>query len=109
MDRFHRRRLAGLATREVGQENSIPSHCVNLSMTTSATFRLSSDELDANFLDKVKSLFAHREVEIIVREPAMDETEYLLGNPHTRERLLDSIANIREGKNLVELDRSTFQ
>ena len=78
-------------------------------MTTSATFRLSSDELDASFLEKVKNLFAHREVEIIVREPEMDETEYLLGNPQTRERLLDSVANIREEKNLIELDRSAFQ
>ncbi len=78
-------------------------------MTTSATFRLSSDELDASFLDKVKSLFAHREVEIIVREPELDETEYLLSNSQTRERLLESVANIREGKNLIELDRRAFQ
>ncbi|MFI5201216.1 MAG: hypothetical protein ACHQNE_02370 [Candidatus Kapaibacterium sp.] len=78
-------------------------------MTTSATFRVSSDELDASFLEKVKSLFAHREVEIIIREPAMDETEYLLSDPRTRERLLESIANIRMGTNLIELDRGSFQ
>ncbi len=77
-------------------------------MTTTATFRLLSDELDPSFLEKIKSLFAHREVEIIVREPEMDETEYLLANPNTRERLLESVANIREGKNLIELNRSAF-
>ncbi|HET6402464.1 MAG TPA: hypothetical protein VFH95_13860 [Candidatus Kapabacteria bacterium] len=77
-------------------------------MTTTATFRLSSDELDPSFVEKIKSLFAHREVEIIVREPETDETEYLLGNPKTRERLLESTANIREGKNLVEVDRTAF-
>ena len=78
-------------------------------MMTTATFRLSSDELDASFLEKVKSLFAHRELEIIVREPEIDETEYLLSNPQTRQRLLESVANIRDGKNLVELDRRAFQ
>ena len=78
-------------------------------MMTTATFRLSSDELDAGFLDKVKSLFSHREVEITVRESEIDETDYLLSNPGTRERLLESVANIREGKNLVELDRKSFQ
>jgi hypothetical protein len=78
-------------------------------MTTTATFRLSSDELDDTFLEKLKSLFAHRELEIIVREPEIDETEYLLSNPQTRERLLESVANIRDGKNLVELDRRAFQ
>jgi hypothetical protein len=78
-------------------------------MTTSATFRVSSDELDTSFIEKIKSLFAHRDVEIIVREPEWDETEYLLGNPNTRERLLESVENIRQGKNLVEANSRSFQ
>jgi hypothetical protein len=77
-------------------------------MTTSATFRLSSDELDPSFIEKIKSLFAHREVEIIVRDPELDETDYLLSDPQTRERLLESVTNIREGKNLVEVNPKTF-
>lgn len=77
-------------------------------MNTTATFRLSSDDLDAAFLEKVKSLFAHREVEIIVRDPDADETDYLLNDPQTRERLLESVANIREGKNLIDVDPKSF-
>jgi len=32
------------------------------------SFRLSADSLDQRFLDKLKSLFAHKEIEIFVRE-----------------------------------------
>ena len=32
------------------------------------TFHLQADALDQSFLDKLKSLFAHKEIDIVVRE-----------------------------------------
>ena len=34
------------------------------------TFHLQADALDEGFLDKLKSLFAHKEIDIVVRESA---------------------------------------
>lgn len=78
-------------------------------MTTTTIFRLQSDELDATFIEKVKALFGHREVEIIVREPELDETDYLSSSEANRLQLNQAVADIREGKNLVRVDPNIFQ
>jgi antitoxin YefM len=74
-------------------------------MTT--IYRLNADELDERFLDSVKGAFAHRQIEIAIHES--DETARLLGSPANRRRLLEAVADIEAGKNLVTPDQSDFQ
>ena len=51
------------------------------------TFHLQADALDQSFLDKLKALFAHKEIDIVVRESASsgsvrtDGISRLLMNP----------------------------
>ena len=75
-------------------------------MTT--TFNLSADELDQSFLDKLRSLFAHKQVEIVVYESEMDTTDYLFSNPVNRAYLERAMANVDDGKNLIELPESSL-
>ena len=72
-----------------------------------ATFRLNADDLDLSMIEKIKNMFAHHPIEIAVLE--RDETEYLLSNPQTRERLLGAIEDLTNGTNFVELDPKLFQ
>ena len=74
-------------------------------MTT--TFHVNSDELDAAFIERVKAAFPHRQIAIAVTET--DETDYLLSDPARRERLLRSIRNVEEGRDIVVPDQSIFQ
>ena len=52
------------------------------------------------FIEALQALFKDREVEITVTE--VDETEYLLRSKPNRERLLQAIKSIDNGKDLVE-------
>ncbi len=74
-------------------------------MTT--TFRLNADELDATFIERVKAAFPHQQIAIAVTES--DETDYLLSDPERRERLLRSISNVEQGRNIVVPDQTIFQ
>ncbi len=74
-------------------------------MTTS--FQLNADELDAAFVERVKMVFAHKLIEIVVTEA--DETASLLADPGRRERLLGAAADVEAGRNLVVPDQSVFQ
>ena len=74
-------------------------------MTTS--FQLNADELDAAFVERVKTVFAHKLIEIVVTEA--DETAALLADPARRERLLGAVADVEAGRNLVVPDQSVFQ
>ena len=70
-------------------------------MTT--TFNLSADELDESFLEKLRSLFAHKQVEIVVYESEMDATSYLFSNEPNRAYLERAMADVDDGKHLIEL------
>ena len=68
----------------------------------SEIYRLKASELDANFLEKIKSQFGDREIEIFVSE-FEDETEYLLKSDENKSRLLRAIENVDKNQNLVEV------
>ena len=64
-----------------------------------ATFLLNADELDEQFLTGLKQTFAHRQIEISVRES--DETAYLLRSPANRHHLQEALADVEAGRNIV--------
>ena len=70
-------------------------------------YRINADELDARFLESLKTAFQHKEIEIAVSET--DETEYLLRSPANRERLLKAMADMDAGRNLVTPAQQSFQ
>jgi len=67
------------------------------------TYTLSTDELDAGFLRRLKAAFPQRMVTIAVKDKAVEEdtTAYLLKSPANRKRLLKAVADAKAGKNLV--------
>lgn len=70
-------------------------------------YRLNADELDNKFLESLKSAFGHKQIEIAVSEA--DETDYLLRAPVNRERLLQALADVEAGRNLVTPDQTPFR
>jgi antitoxin YefM len=72
-----------------------------------AIFRTSADELDAQFLESLKTAFKGKQIEIVVSEA--DETDYLLRSPANRERLLKAIGDINEGRDIVVPDQAQFR
>jgi antitoxin YefM len=77
-----------------------------------ALYRIHVDELDDSFLETLKKMFKHREIEISVCEAAPseeDETAYLLRSPANRERLLKAIENVSERRDLATIDVSELR
>ena len=73
----------------------------------STTFRLNADELEPSFVEKIKILFAHKDIAVTIYEE--DENDYLSSTRANREHLDRAIADIREGKNVVNVDPSIFE
>ena len=67
-----------------------------------AIYRLNARELNEQFLEGLKLTFGEQDIEIIVSQ--FDETDYLLRSPANQERLLTAIENVKQGKNLVEIN-----
>lgn len=68
----------------------------------STVYRLKASELNHHFSEQIKAKFADKEIEIIVSE--FDETEYLLKSESNKNRLLTAIENVKQRKNLVEVN-----
>ena len=66
-----------------------------------ATYSISRDELNADFIEAIKRTFKTEKVLIQIDE-VMDETEYLLSNPANKAKLLESLENDRNG-NMIEM------
>ena len=62
-----------------------------------ATYRLSVNELNEDFITTIKKIYKDKEIEIIIQE-AEDETEYLMRSPANREHLLRAIEEDKQGK-----------
>jgi antitoxin YefM len=80
-----------------------------------STYRLHTDELDSQFLEAIKLLFANKIIEIKISDVAvekngythvdeMDETDYLLSSPANRKHLLEAIEHVNRGENLIEVN-----
>ncbi|MBI3599139.1 MAG: hypothetical protein HY097_00645 [Nitrospinae bacterium] len=67
-----------------------------------STYRLKANELDSKFIENLKTLFEDKEIEIAVYE--VDETEYLLKSDANKRRLLEAIENVKNEKNLIEVE-----
>lgn len=72
-----------------------------------ATYRLKASELDDRFLSGLKATFQDQEIEIIVC--TVDETDYLLKSPANKDRLLQSIENVKSQTNLVEVSLAELE
>ena len=70
-------------------------------------YRLNADELDASFLESLKTAFPHKEIEIAVAEA--DETAYLLRSPANRDKLLAAVADVEAGCNVVVPEQAAFR
>ncbi|MBR2362966.1 MAG: hypothetical protein IKA80_10045 [Spirochaetaceae bacterium] len=70
-----------------------------------SSFTLRTEELNANFIETIKNLFADREIEIIVQDVQTD-TDYLLKSPENRKHLLQSIANLENSQKIHVLSES---
>lgn len=70
-------------------------------------YKLNADDLNEDFLEGLKTSFKHKDIEIVVYE--RDETAYLLRSRANRERLLQSISDIEQNRNVVVPDQEQFQ
>lgn len=66
-----------------------------------ATYSISREELNADFIEAIKRTFKTEKVFIQIDE-VMDETEYLLSNPANKAMLLESMENDRNS-NMIEM------
>ena len=74
-------------------------------MTT--VFHTTAEELDETFLASVKAALKGLPIEIAVSEA--DETAYLLRHPANRDRLLQAVADVEAGRNVIMPDQSQFR
>ena len=72
-----------------------------------ATFILEPNEINASLIEKLKVMFGDKKIELSVQEA--DDSVYLSSSAANKERLEQAIANIQNGKNLVEADAKLFQ
>ncbi len=61
-----------------------------------------ADEINQSLIDFIKKSFKGKKIAVHIYEDEQDETEFLLSNPETKKRLLESINNVNEAKNLKE-------
>jgi len=67
------------------------------------TYHLQEEELNEEFLQSIKQLFRNKKIAITIEEE-MDETEYLLGNPANKEKLLQAMADYGNGTSFIMVD-----
>jgi antitoxin YefM len=70
-------------------------------------YQLNADDLNEDFLESLKSTFKHKDIEIVVYE--RDETAYLISSPANRSRLLEAVADVEHGRNIVVPHQEQFQ
>ena len=72
-----------------------------------ATYQLSLEDLKPGFLRQLKRKHQSGQVTLTVLEEEQDETEFLLRNPKNKERLMEAINNVEQGK-VVEVDIDAY-
>ena len=65
--------------------------------------RTSADEINNSLIDFIKSSFKGKKIAVhIYEEDDIDETTFLLSDPETKKRLLESVGNVKKSVNLKE-------
>ncbi len=67
-----------------------------------ATFKLSINELDSIFLDKIKTVFPQSAMVEIKISNEYDETDYLLSTPANSEALRHSIEQLKNNELIMK-------
>jgi hypothetical protein len=86
-------------------EESVPNGSPQKKMlleTMSTTFRLNADELEPSFVEKIKTLFAHKDIAVTIYEE--DETERIRANPGLHRRLMEAVDRVDHREGLVDVD-----
>ena len=71
-------------------------------------FKLKTKELDMSFIESIKNLFKGKEIEITIKS-TQDETEYLLGTPANKKKLLEAIDEVKKNENLIRFSGKEFE
>jgi len=66
--------------------------------------RMQAEEINSSLIDFIKSSFKGKRIALHIYEETMDETEFLLSNTSNKNRLFDSIENVKNNINLKEID-----
>jgi hypothetical protein len=64
--------------------------------------RVKADDLNNSLIDFIKSSFKGKRIAVHIYEDEIDETEYLTSDPIAKKRLLESIENVNQKRNLKE-------
>ncbi|MEO6406561.1 MAG: hypothetical protein ABIY51_06500 [Ferruginibacter sp.] len=59
-------------------------------------------EINNSLIDFIKKSFEGKKIAVHIYEMEEDDTEFLLSNPTTKKRLLESIGNVNSNNNLKE-------
>lgn len=65
------------------------------------TIRINTDLLGMDFVEGIKKMFPHKEVEIIIHPS--DETEYIESNPAYKRELLERINNYEKNNKTISV------
>ncbi len=68
----------------------------------SSTININTDDLTPDFIDRIKKLFPHKEVEILIYE--QDDTDYLMSTEANKKHLLDAVKRIENKEGLIDID-----
>ena len=71
--------------------------------------RMKAEEIDGSLIEFIKSSFRGKKIALHIYEDTVDETDFLLSNPTTKKRLLESITNVKHNVNLKEIDFADIQ
>ena len=66
-----------------------------------ATYTLTKDELNYEFLENLKKMFDEGEIRLTVEH--LDETEYLMKSGKNHEHLVKGISDVIDNRNLIEV------
>ena len=65
--------------------------------------RTSADEISASLVEFIKASFKGKKIAVhIYEDTGMDDTDFLLSNPATKKRLLESVKNVNAFSNMKE-------
>lgn len=73
-----------------------------------STFRINANELDMDFINKIKTLFKGKNLEVVIQVQE-EETDYLLKTKANKKHLLKAVSDINKNKNLKTLDISKLR